>query len=165
MRAALAANHAVDVTGLLPEVRAPTLVLQRRSIAWLPVDLARTFASGIPDARLTLFDGEAPVPYLGEAEAIADAIEAFLQEGAGPPARPGTTDSETSRARAGATGLTAREVEVLRLVAGGRTNAEIAEALTLSVRTVERHVWNIYRKIGARGRADATAYALTRALL
>jgi DNA-binding CsgD family transcriptional regulator len=59
-------------------------------------------------------------------------------------------------------GLTAREVEVLRLLARGLSNREIAEALLLSVHTVERHVANAYGKIGARGRAAATAYALHR---
>ena len=57
-------------------------------------------------------------------------------------------------------GLTAREVEVLGLIAAGRTNQEIADALVLSLRTVERHTVNIYAKIGARGRAEAVAYAL-----
>jgi DNA-binding NarL/FixJ family response regulator len=52
-------------------------------------------------------------------------------------------------------------VGVLRLLAGGKTNGEIAEELYVSVRTVERHVANIYAKIGARGRANATAYALS----
>ena len=61
-------------------------------------------------------------------------------------------------------GLTEREVEVLRLVAGGQTNKEIAGELVLSVRTVERHIGNIYKKIGARGRADAAAYTLTHGL-
>jgi DNA-binding CsgD family transcriptional regulator/tetratricopeptide (TPR) repeat protein len=56
-------------------------------------------------------------------------------------------------------GLTRRELDILRLIADGRGNGDIAEALVLSVRTVERHVTNIYSKIGARGRADATAYA------
>jgi DNA-binding CsgD family transcriptional regulator len=56
-------------------------------------------------------------------------------------------------------GLTSRETEVLRLIAAGRTNAEIAAELVLSVRTVERHVANIYAKIGARRRAEAVAYA------
>ncbi len=46
-------------------------------------------------------------------------------------------------------GLTGREVEVPRLLAGGLTNNEIAKRLVLSVRTVERHVANIYGKIGA----------------
>jgi predicted ATPase/DNA-binding CsgD family transcriptional regulator/DNA-binding XRE family transcriptional regulator len=59
-------------------------------------------------------------------------------------------------------GLTTREVEVLRLIAIGRSNQEIAAALTLSLRTVERHISNIYQKIGATGtvaRASATTYA------
>ena len=56
--------------------------------------------------------------------------------------------------------LTPREVEVLRLVGQGRSNDEIASGLFLSVRTVERHVANIYAKIGATGRtARATASA------
>jgi class 3 adenylate cyclase len=60
--------------------------------------------------------------------------------------------------RAGPDGLTAREVEVLRLIAAGRTNTEIAQELTLSVRTVARHITNIYTKIGARNKAEATDY-------
>jgi ATP/maltotriose-dependent transcriptional regulator MalT len=58
--------------------------------------------------------------------------------------------------------LTAREVEVLRLVADGHANAAIAERLVLSVRTVERHLSNIYVKVGATGpsaRMAAVAYA------
>ena len=62
-------------------------------------------------------------------------------------------------------GLSEREVEVLRLLASGRSNAEIAAELVLSVRTVEKHVANIYAKIGARGRADAATYALRQGLL
>ena len=57
-------------------------------------------------------------------------------------------------------GLTEREVEVLHLVAAGGSNREVADQLVLSLRTVERHITNIYAKIGARGRVDATAYAL-----
>jgi DNA-binding CsgD family transcriptional regulator len=57
-------------------------------------------------------------------------------------------------------GLTGREAEILRLLANGRTNREIADALVLSVHTIERHLANSYRKIGARNRAEATAFAL-----
>ena len=62
-------------------------------------------------------------------------------------------------------GLTAREVEVLRLIAAGRTNKEIATELVVSVPTVERHITNIYAKIGARGRAEVVAYALNYGLV
>jgi pSer/pThr/pTyr-binding forkhead associated (FHA) protein len=57
-------------------------------------------------------------------------------------------------------GLTPRESEVLRLIAAGGTNREIARDLVLSERTVARHITNIYTKIGAHGKAEATAYAL-----
>jgi DNA-binding CsgD family transcriptional regulator len=70
-------------------------------------------------------------------------------------------DSETSLPA----GVTRRESEVLRLLAAGHTNKEIASELSLSVATVERHIANIYAKIGARGRADATTYAIARGLV
>ena len=54
-------------------------------------------------------------------------------------------------------GLTVREAEVLALVAQGRSNKGISDALTLSVRTVERHIENLYRRIGAHSRFEATA--------
>jgi len=61
--------------------------------------------------------------------------------------------------------LTAREVEVLRLIAASRTNLEISRELVLSLRTVARHITNIYGKIGARGKADATSYAIRHGLM
>ena len=61
-------------------------------------------------------------------------------------------------------GLSQREVEVLGLVATGRSNRQIAAELVLSVRTIERHVTNIYTKIDARGRAEAATYALSHGL-
>ena len=57
-------------------------------------------------------------------------------------------------------GLTEREVEVLRLLAQGKTNREIADELVLSQRTVQRHIANIYAKIDVRNRAEATTFAL-----
>jgi DNA-binding CsgD family transcriptional regulator len=60
--------------------------------------------------------------------------------------------------------LTAREVEVLRLIGAGATNKEIATHLVVSVATAERHVANIYNKIGVRNRAEATAFALQHGL-
>ena len=62
-------------------------------------------------------------------------------------------------------GLTAREVQVLRLVAAGRTNRAIAAELMLSARTVDRHVSNIFTKLGVSSRAEATAWAYQHQLL
>ena len=56
-------------------------------------------------------------------------------------------------------GLTAREVEVLQLVAAGHTNQGIADELFLSIKTVSRHLSNIYTKIGVSSRSAATAFA------
>jgi DNA-binding CsgD family transcriptional regulator/tetratricopeptide (TPR) repeat protein len=61
--------------------------------------------------------------------------------------------------------LTARELEVLRLVASGKTNREIAARLVLSERTVDRHVSNIFAKLGVSSRSAATAYAYEHALV
>jgi DNA-binding NarL/FixJ family response regulator len=70
------------------------------------------------------------------------------------PARPAPSD-----------GLTAREVEVLRLVATGRTNRAIAADLVLSEKTVQRHISNIFAKAGLSSRAAATAYAYDHGLV
>jgi DNA-binding CsgD family transcriptional regulator len=61
-------------------------------------------------------------------------------------------------------GLTEREVEVLRLLAAGKTNREIADTLFISQNTVIRHVSNIYGKTGGSNRSEATAYAISHGL-
>jgi DNA-binding CsgD family transcriptional regulator len=70
----------------------------------------------------------------------------------------------SARVRAPA-GLTDREMEVLRLLAGGRTNNDIADELYLSAKTVSRHVSNIFSKIGVTTRAGATAFAFEHELV
>jgi non-specific serine/threonine protein kinase len=77
-------------------------------------------------------------------------------------AEPGvvTTRTQSSAPRRLPGGLTEREVEVLRLVAEGKTNREIAAALVLSEKTIERHLGSIFTKIAVSSRAGATAFAL-----
>ncbi|HSD25118.1 MAG TPA: response regulator transcription factor, partial [Solirubrobacterales bacterium] len=65
----------------------------------------------------------------------------------------------TAAAAKDAHGLTERELEVLRHLAAGETNKAIAAELVLSVRTVDRHVSNVFAKLGVSSRAAATAYA------
>ena len=62
-------------------------------------------------------------------------------------------------------GLTQREVEVLRLIAGGKTDREIAEELIISIRTVGNHVSSILNKTTAANRAEAATYAAQQGLL
>jgi DNA-binding NarL/FixJ family response regulator len=61
--------------------------------------------------------------------------------------------------------LTPRELEVLRLLASGATNRSIAEKLVLSQRTVDRHVSNIFAKLGVTTRSAATSYAYRHRLM
>jgi DNA-binding NarL/FixJ family response regulator len=62
-------------------------------------------------------------------------------------------------------GLTVREVEVLRLVAAGKTNREVARELHLSEKTVGRHLENVFAKLGVRSRAAAVAFAVEHGLI
>jgi LuxR family transcriptional regulator, maltose regulon positive regulatory protein len=68
-------------------------------------------------------------------------------------------EDEAGAQPASAAGLTARELEVLRLLAAGLTNREIAHRLVISEHTVHRHVTNLYRRLGVSSRTAATAYA------
>jgi DNA-binding NarL/FixJ family response regulator len=99
---------------------------------------------------------------LGDDDAAALELEAartvFEDLGAGPDLT--RVDSlQTSAPSRSAGGLSPRELEVLRHVAGGKTNKEIATELVLSERTIERHVSNIFTKLGVSTRAAATAFA------
>jgi predicted ATPase/DNA-binding CsgD family transcriptional regulator/Tfp pilus assembly protein PilF len=108
-----------------------------------------------------------PVPS-GVREAVPPPHQAEQQEGTATSGSGAWTEavlSDPTPARhTPPAGLTAREVEVLRLIAAGRTNREIAAALVLTLPTVQNHLVNIYRKIDARGRSEATAYAFRHGL-
>ena len=84
-----------------------------------------------------------------------DAVEAVL----------GAAGHRVPRRREGPEGLTAREIEVLRLVARGLSNREIGERLVISPKTAGNHVEHIYAKIGASTRATASLFALRHGLL
>ncbi len=156
MRSALAEIDKFDVTDLLPAVKAPTLVMNRRKAAWPSLEVAMDLASKIPGASLVAFEGVTPLPWTSHVEEIASCIDEFLGDR---PAEVGVNLEGADNV------LTSRETDVLRLLASGDSNKEIAQHLSLSVYTVQRHVANIYNKIGARGRADATAYALRQGLI
>ena len=77
----------------------------------------------------------------------------------------GAAGHRVSRRRDGPFGLTAREVEVLRLLARGLSNKEIAQRLVITPKTVGNHVEHIYAKIDARTRAGAGLFAMQHGLL
>jgi DNA-binding NarL/FixJ family response regulator len=150
------ARHAAGAV-LLAEGDPSAALTELRAAAdlWLELDVpyetarTRTLAgvahAAIGDrvsAELELEAAHRAFAALGAAPDVAR-VEAFLERGSVPPA---------SR-------LTARERQVLRAVAGGRTNREVAEELVISEHTVARHLQNIFTKIDVRSRAAATAYA------
>ena len=86
------------------------------------------------------------------------ARQAFADLGATPElARLGALTAPSDRTASG--GLTGREMQVLELIATGKTNRQIAEALFISEKTVARHISNIFTKLAVSSRAAATAYA------
>ena len=154
--AALTSIRGYDVTDSLPKVQAPTLVLHRRDAAGQRIEVAQHLASHLPRAELVVLAGEAPSPFAGDIDAGVDAIARFL----GVADVPETAEAPVAVAVSAEGALTVRETEVLRLVAHGRANKEIAADLGLSVHTVERHLTNLFPKIGCRSRTEATAYAI-----
>ncbi|HYX89813.1 MAG TPA: LuxR C-terminal-related transcriptional regulator [Gaiellaceae bacterium] len=103
---------------------------------------------------------------LGDEEGFSlelDAARSVFEElGAAPDAA--AVDALTGSAGRDAHGLTAREREVLRLVARGKSNREIAAALVISEHTVARHLQNIFRKLDVPSRAAAAAFAFEHGL-
>jgi len=132
----------------MPRLTTPTLVLHAKDSDILAKEESARVAAKIPGARFVLLDGE--FLYGDGVQGLA-AIDDFL---AGVPS-PGQTTQASSQAG----GLSQREVEVLRLVAAGRSNQQIADELVISLNTVRRHVSNVFDKTGVANRAQATAFA------
>jgi DNA-binding NarL/FixJ family response regulator len=182
-----------SVQDVLPRLQVPTLVLHPRLSPMAPPEDAMRLAAAIPRARLVLLDGTTQLGDADQGiKAIEDFLAAGVTEvepntasvAAGLSARGSETPRlfasgngnagvahdlamaprSTSR-RVYPDGLTKREVDVLRLVAEGKSSREIGELLVLSVRTVERHIANIYLKTETHGRAQITAYALRHGLV
>jgi DNA-binding CsgD family transcriptional regulator/alpha-beta hydrolase superfamily lysophospholipase len=145
------ARQEVDIADDLSRITAPTLVLQAVGDQATSFENAVTVSSRIPGARLVPLESRNHI-LLGDEPAwrvFIDDVTTFLE-----PDRRAHAANSPARATEP---LSAREIDVLRLVADGRTNEEIADALTLSVRTVERHLSNVYGKLGLGGRAARAA--------
>ncbi|MGS0683785.1 alpha/beta fold hydrolase [Nakamurella sp. GG22] len=151
--AELASVYRLDARDILGSIVAPTLVLHRRGDRAIPFALGQDLASHIAGADFLALQGDEHFPWRGDSHAVATATTRFLQ-GSGP--RPAVAASATAGDRRE---LSVRETEVLRLVAAGRTDAQIARELALSIHTVHRHVANIRTKLDVPSRAAAAAWA------
>lgn len=160
---ALDAEHAraqgeVELAAGRPEAALPHL--RRSADTWrglsAPYETART---GVLIARACRALGDEE----GARLELESTRELFTELGAGPDLR--QVDSLLTPDRPARGGLSEREIEVLRLVAAGMTNREIATRLYISERTVHRHISNIFGRIGVSSRAAAAAYAVQHGLL
>lgn len=149
----LAAVYAFDVRDQLAEIEVPTLVLHRREDRAIPFALGQDVAARIPGATFVPLDGTDHLPWRGDAESLVRAVREFLGARRARPA--GSTRPELSE----------RELDVLRLVAQGLSDQEIAHRLGISAHTAHRHVSNIRGKLGVSSRAAAAAHAATAGLL
>ncbi len=153
-RAAMGAVElaADDPAGALPYLR-------RAQLLW-----AR-FPDPYEAARVRVLTGRA-LTALGDTESARRELEAALDALRLLGADPAADDvARLLRPDSRPAGLTAREVEVLRLVAGGRSNPEIARELVLSEKTVARHLSNIFGKLGVGSRTAAAAFAFEHRLV
>ena len=144
-----------DVSSLLGKIHIPTLFLHSLDQHWLPPVEGAQIASKIEGARIVFTDGDVEPDHL---QAVPEIVRFLSGVADDRPIGPRPTGSASPES-----GLSKRQSEVLHLISEGKRTKEIAEALVLSERTVERHIADIYAKIGARNRAEATAYVLERA--
>ena len=149
-----AARPAYDLRPYLEHILAPVLIVENRSAPGDEFE-GRKLATGIRGAELKLVDDAS---YAGLATIVADFIGTT-----GPPdgALKGAPPADGAPAFSL---LSSRELEVLRLMSVGRTNAQIAGELVISPHTVSRHITHIFEKTGAVNRAEAARWATHRGL-
>jgi pimeloyl-ACP methyl ester carboxylesterase/DNA-binding CsgD family transcriptional regulator len=145
------ARQEVDIHNELSQITAPTIVLQALGDRSMTFDNAVSVSSRIPGARLVSLQSRNHILHADEPawNVFMNEVSAFLE-----PERRAHAERTPVRP---SEDLSPREREIIRLAAEGRTNDEIAEALTLSVRTVERHLSNTYAKLGLGGRVARAA--------
>jgi pimeloyl-ACP methyl ester carboxylesterase/DNA-binding CsgD family transcriptional regulator len=142
----------MDVEQLVAGLHVPSLILHPRDLTSVPVEVSMQLAK-LVEGQLMIIDGQGS---MGDAGQGIRAITAFLSD---LDATPGASDEQDNVDR-----LSAREIEVLRLVAAGRSNPQIADELVLSINTVQRHVSNILDKTGLANRTEAASYAMRHGL-
>jgi ATP/maltotriose-dependent transcriptional regulator MalT len=142
--AVTAAGDANRASRLLADLRLP----HEAALTRLLLGVACRRSGDEERARLEISAARAELERLGAKLDARKAAELLEPAAAGPPR-----------------GLSEREVEVLRLVASGKTNREIAAEMVISEHTVSRHLQNIFRKLGVSSRAAATAFAFENSLV
>lgn len=147
----------IDVRPLLEQVRCPALVLHARQDEVIPFDAGRGLAGRLPNARFVPLDSRNHV--LIESEPAWPRFLAEVRGFLGVAQREHRPGAHAADATALLDALTPRERDVLDLVAAGRSNPEIAEALGITAKTVKNHLSRTLRRLPARTRAEAIVLA------
>jgi len=143
----------IDVVDRLAAVTVPTLVIHSRNDARVPYAQGRALASGIPDARFVTLESRNHI-LLESEPAWAQFCQAFGEFVGG-----NTSTAHDPATIASFAGLTARELDILRHVARGLSNAEIAQRVFISEKTVRNHLTSIFDKLDVDSRAKAIVLA------
>jgi pimeloyl-ACP methyl ester carboxylesterase/DNA-binding CsgD family transcriptional regulator len=146
----------INVRSLLTRVREPTMVVHARGDARIPFEQGRILASEIPGAQFVALESRNHI--LVEDESAWARFCSVFNDCLGPGAAP-EPDVGGDLAE-----LTSRENAILRLVAQGEANGEIARRLFISEKTVRNHLTNIFEKLGVESRARAIVVARDRGL-
>ncbi|MCH7906317.1 MAG: alpha/beta fold hydrolase [Chloroflexi bacterium] len=154
----------IDVQDRTALVKCPTLVTHARDDQVVSSEAGRYLASSIPGAQYVEFEGRNHLILENDPSwpLFINCIEDFLG-GNSPPVRPesaATTGSADRRPFHPVERLTARELDVLGLIALGNTNSDIADELVIAPNTVANHVKRILSKTGTSNRTEAAAYAI-----
>lgn len=152
----LESRATINAVELLGEVRTPTLVLHSRNDDVVPISEGHILAAGIPDAQFIELDSRNHV--LLEHEPAWERLCSEVLEFTG--LKRLTREDESAFGS-----LSPREREVLALITTGLGNAEIAERLSISEKTVRNHVSNLFDKLGVWTRAQAIVFARDRGFL
>lgn len=149
-----------DASDCLPMISCPTLVFHRSQVTKFGSDVGRALSAAIPDSRLVMPEGSSWSFFAEDLPNVTATLKSFLNGDAPATRWAQEAPMPLSDAQINDSRLTDRELEILTLLAGGRQNKEIAASLSVSVHTIDRHIANIYNKIGAHNRVEATAFAL-----
>lgn len=146
-----------DLLTLAATVSVPVLYVHAAADHLVPMAAARTLVSRLANATLRIVPAKSGMDVWRNRAAVREIVH-FLKTGSAP--TPTLTRSRTPSHRGShPAGLSDREVEVIRLLAAGRTNQQIADDLFISVNTVSYHLRNIFAKTGASNRTEAAAFA------
>lgn len=176
MRLAGEASNGIEAVDMYRELKPTVVIMDYRMPFEDGVDATRKITSEFPDAKiilLSVYEGEEDIwnawragasGYLSKTEAAPVFLESIRSVAGGGTYFPAEIARKLEARKAQST-LTAREMDVLRLIVDGQTNKEIMESLHVSASTVKLHISNMLEKLGVSDRTQAAIAAVKRGII